>query len=45
MGYKGDSVAVDSVFGLRMHYLQAIKNPAFRAGFWTSVALVIDMAL
>ena len=22
--------------------MQAIKNPAFRAGFWTSVALVID---
>jgi len=23
-------------------FLQAIKNPAIRAGFWTSIALVID---
>jgi len=30
---------------VRMSLLQAIKNPAFLAGFWASIALVIEYGI
>jgi len=40
-GCRGFSVNKERK-NIKNTFLQAIKNPAFRAGFWTSIALVID---